>query len=577
MKKIKSILTSYYPIILIFLLSLLYTLPQIINHSLIFGSDVSFHFNRLYDNYMQIKTHNFSIFQSNFGFFQSGRIVNALYGPGFAWILSIILYILHSWVKFQIITSFIIYLISGLLMYQLTQKIKISKPYSTLASLLYMSTYWITSWQITESYMAWGAMLMPIVLMAGIDIVEFDKCNFSTVKLALVVSIMTQVHLLSALFSIAVLVPFFIIGMIANKNKILLLKKVVLAAILTLVLTFNVWGAMIDVFKSNTLISVFPVKYLATQTTHFSLGQSSIYELGFFMSLFVVFQLLYCMYHYKTLSNTDKLFSFLGTIFVILSSNLTPWNFIGKKIVILQSYLQFPYRFLTLACVFLIPIGFKFLSNIHFNYINRKKFLLTILSIISIVVFIQNISFINSKAKIWNTKRIFATQTPIVKIKHFNKNRYRKAMMSKNLGKGLKMATKTEPDYLPTTVRNIYKHQKPYDIYRNEIVKNQKGFKKYVRGSSLIIEWDGYQKKRVPIVIYKNSKVILNGHSINHSKLCLSKIGVPTINGKQQVNRLQLSYHSNVVNEQSILFVIIFWIFILIKICLGYIKKVKVK
>ncbi|EQE00311.1 putative cell division domain protein, partial [Clostridioides difficile CD9] len=41
---------------------------------------------------MQFKTGNFSYFQTNYGFQQSGRIVNALYGPLIAYILGGILF-----------------------------------------------------------------------------------------------------------------------------------------------------------------------------------------------------------------------------------------------------------------------------------------------------------------------------------------------------------------------------------------------------------------------------------------------------------------------------------------------------
>ncbi len=48
---------------------------------MILGSDVVFHFNRFYETSQQIKEGNFQYFLSIYGFQQSARIVNALYGP----------------------------------------------------------------------------------------------------------------------------------------------------------------------------------------------------------------------------------------------------------------------------------------------------------------------------------------------------------------------------------------------------------------------------------------------------------------------------------------------------------------
>lgn len=81
---------------------------QIRTHTAIFVSDGYFHFSRFYDAAQQIKTNNFSFFQSNWGFNQSERIVNALYGPYFAYLMGAILLICGTWFKFQIVTSFLI-------------------------------------------------------------------------------------------------------------------------------------------------------------------------------------------------------------------------------------------------------------------------------------------------------------------------------------------------------------------------------------------------------------------------------------------------------------------------------------
>ncbi|ANK67464.1 hypothetical protein [Loigolactobacillus backii] len=112
-------ITKLKPFFIIAIFSLLMLLPQIYQHSVIIGGDAIFHMNRFYDAAMQIKTGHYNYFLSNFGFQQSARIVNALYSPVIAYIAGLILLIANSWLKFELITSFFIFIISGLSMYLL--------------------------------------------------------------------------------------------------------------------------------------------------------------------------------------------------------------------------------------------------------------------------------------------------------------------------------------------------------------------------------------------------------------------------------------------------------------------------
>lgn len=70
------------PLIIVVFAVLLVT-PQLFTRKVILGSDSVFHYNRFYEAAMQLKNGNFSYFLSLYGFQQSGRIVNALYGPFF--------------------------------------------------------------------------------------------------------------------------------------------------------------------------------------------------------------------------------------------------------------------------------------------------------------------------------------------------------------------------------------------------------------------------------------------------------------------------------------------------------------
>lgn len=70
--------STWLPSIVIVLVAVLLLLPQLTSRGVIAGSDFLFHYNRFYETAMQIKTGNFSYFMSLYGFYSSGRIVNAL-------------------------------------------------------------------------------------------------------------------------------------------------------------------------------------------------------------------------------------------------------------------------------------------------------------------------------------------------------------------------------------------------------------------------------------------------------------------------------------------------------------------
>nr|HPI99784.1 hypothetical protein [Enterococcus sp.] len=109
----KVIHTHGLAILVIFLVSLILILPQLLTKGMVLGSDAVFHYNRFYDAAMQIKEGNFQHFISMYGFQQSGRIVNALYGPLIAYIQGLLVLISPSWFGYQVFSRFMIFVLSG--------------------------------------------------------------------------------------------------------------------------------------------------------------------------------------------------------------------------------------------------------------------------------------------------------------------------------------------------------------------------------------------------------------------------------------------------------------------------------
>jgi hypothetical protein len=565
--KIMPKIKKYYPGLVILLVGLLFVSPQILNKSIIFGADVPFHFNRVYDVYMQLKTHNFNFFQMDYGFNQSGRIINALYGPGFAYFLGLILFFVRSWLKFQVVTSFAIFVMSGYLMYKLATKLGAEKKFATIGAVIFMSSYWIQSWVTVESFMAWGTMLMPLEIMVGIDMIKFDPRKFSAVKLALVVALVIQVHVLSALFTVVAFLIFFVIGLVKAKERIKLFWKTAEAGILCLVLTFNVWGAMLEVFSTNSIVTPFPVANMSKETVNLSVGNTSIYELGLVVSIIYLVQIGYVLYKWKVVDFTNKVVTLIGGMFLLLASNVVPWRTIGTYFGKIESLLQFPYRFLTIASVLLIA-GFA-MSLSEMKRSSKTSFVPVELAAIIGAIFITMGTFngIQNAALVWYSNWPISTKTPIIKTKQFTAAEFRNEMKSADLKRGLKLVTKGYPDYLPTSSKNLFANNNPYGIYAEEIIFNQKGFHKSVKGNTLTVRWHSNknaEKTMVPVTVYKNSQVSLNGTRLSNDTIKLTKIGTPVISSRKGKNELRLAYKSSLISKYSLWLVALVWVLCII-------------
>lgn len=565
--KIMPKIKKYYPGLVILLVGLLFVSPQILNKSIIFGADVPFHFNRVYDVYMQLKTHNFNFFQMDYGFNQSGRIINALYGPGFAYFLGLILFFVRSWLKFQVVTSFAIFVISGYLMYKLATKLGAEKKFATIGAVIFMSSYWIQSWVTVESFMAWGTMLMPLEIMVGIDMIKFDPRKFSAVKLALVVALVIQVHVLSALFTVVAFLIFFVIGLVKAKERIKLFWKTAEAGILCLVLTFNVWGAMLEVFSTNSIVTPFPVANMSKETVNLSVGNTSIYELGLVVSIIYLVQIGYVLYKWKVVDFTNKVVTLIGGMFLLLASNVVPWRTISTYFGKIESLLQFPYRFLTIASVLLIA-GFA-MSLSEMKRSSKSSFVPVELAAIIGAIFITMGTFngIQNAALVWYSNWPISTKTPIIKTKQFTAAEFRNEMKSADLKRGLKLVTKGYPDYLPTSSKNLFANNNLYGIYAEEIIFNQKGFHKSVKGNTLTVRWHSNknaEKTMVPVTVYKNSQVSLNGTRLSNDTIKLTKIGTPVISSRKGKNELRLAYKSSLISKYSLWLVAVVWVLCII-------------
>ncbi|MDK1717118.1 MFS transporter [Dellaglioa algida] len=561
----------------IFALSLFLVLPQLLNHSLVLGGDSLFHFNRIYDTYMQFKIGNYSYFQSNYGFQQSGRVVNALYGPGMAYLLGSSLLVLQSWIKFEVVTSFFIFFVSGYSMYFLSRELNSTKKISLLTASLFMGSFYVTRWSIDQNFMTWGVMLMPLIVLIGIKMIKNNAQDLKILSLTLIVSLIIQIHLLSALMSIGVLGVFFIIGFIQTNQKLQLFLKCLFASLLSLVLTFNVWGSMLDIFTTNKLYTTFAHVNMSSSTMNLSTANYSPSQIGLVMSLIFILQIVLLFSKWYEISLANKTVTILGIFFLILTSSLVPWNRLAVLIPPLQNFLQFPFRFDSFATVLLLAGFGATISTISLPGAIKNGELFLIIG--SIFILGQSYIDIQHQNEIWNSDSPVAYKGSIVFSNHPNKKQIKRAFTDNDLSKGLILAKKIAPDYLPNN--NSKKIDFHNNTYIKDVIMHQPNVIKTVTDKgNLNLKWVAAKKGEkisLPIVLYSNSEITLNGKKLRTQDIKLSSLSSPTVKSTQKgINTLTLGYHSKIITKTSLTTVILTWIIsILAAITLTFKKSKK--
>ncbi len=568
-------------------------LPQYANHSLIVGVDAIFHFNRFYDVAQQIANHNYSYFQSNYGFQQTGRIVNALYGPYLAYGLGWLLLHAASWIQFELLAGFLIEAIAGIGVYILACTAGSRQRFAVVAALVFMLTGWVPAWLTTQEFMGWGAALMPYVLACGVFMLRHPDRKVPVFALAGSAAVLVQTHALSSVIVAVAMVPFVVGAFIRSHRKGKVLAGVLVSALLVLVLTANVWGAMLEVFGTNHVMAPYMPLNSGTYTSKLSLGNYGRGtlggSLGIVCTVAFIAQILALIFR-RQKHVVDLLITGTGAIFLVAASPLVPWNTIVAAHNILGSYLQFPSRFAPVATLLLLTGLARTLSQVEPELShNGRQILLGGLAFGVILAGYQTLSDVGRVADEWNKPKLLQS-TSSVTLSATDMTTIREAFEGKNLGLPLTMVAKGTPDYLPVPKESVdwlknnsqyalYHNQtvlittadtapvgqignkidakaykettqtineaSPYVIYYDQITSKTADFQKHARkNGTLVVQWTA--KKRgviqVPAVSYAHTRLTLNGQQLGKNDYQQTDIGALIVHQKKGKNRLVLRY-----------------------------------
>lgn len=515
--------------------AILLVTPQLFTRKVILGSDSIFHYNRFYEAAMQLKNGNFSYFLSLYGFQQSGRIVNALYGPFFAYLQGGLILISGTWFRYQIVSRVLLHILAESSMYALLKQCKVKTSIALSLGLLYATTFSIQYWTMRQGFSSWGAALLPYCFIPAIHYVFYQRVD--QVRLALSMALIFQIHVLSALMLAMMYLPFYLYTFVkatTSKKKETILK-VLIAVILFLLLTVNVWGVLLYLRGANHLLDPFINREIGKN----GIDGTARYWLYTPISLMVllILQFIYAIVNWKKLARWKRILHFIYFVFFFLSTGLFPWQYLVENGNTFAELIQFPFRFFIPATILLLAITGLTVTR----FVNWRKSIAVLLFAFAGVGLIQNImdttDRVNSAAQDGELISI---------VKHtYVEGDYQTISITMNdsdLSQFLNLVVKPTPDYVP--IYGTIGKQNTYDLYYENIVTNQRT-EKLIKDNYLVLTWqaDEGEELNLPIVVYKDSILTLNGKELDKDDYNLSTIGTPTVSSQEGKNKLELRYH----------------------------------
>ena len=530
-------------------------LPQVLTKGVIADSDFLFHYNRFYETAMQIKTGNFSYFISLFGFYSSGRIVNALYGPYFAYFQGLLVLISRNWYTYQLVSRFLMGIIAGFSMNALTKRAGVKPKISLAIAVFYMTTFSIQYWTFRQGFSSWGAAVMPWCLIPAIDFIQTKK--IAPVRLAVAVSVMVQIHMLSAFLLILAYLPFYLYGFVKSTDKKNILWNGIKAVALALVLTANVWVVLANVGRANNLVEPFINSKLYIMTVNQRSIQWLITPIP--LLLMVLYQLYFTFKHWRHFDTLLRLFVGSFFLFLVLYSSIFPWYSINKLNLSLVNLIQFPFRFFIPATVLLL-LAVALIFERYFD-VKWSRWVTIGLLLVNVVSFAQIMHLQQEKIT-----EYYTAKHPIKNKKHTfvlgNTKAVRASFYSSNLNDLLDLIAKSTPDYLPSKKSNT---DNKYVLYEKFVLKHTDDFKKSQDGSTLIVTWNADNDGTVslPVAKYQDTQLVLNGKKLTSKDYLLSGIGTPTVTQRIGKNTLEVTYQVGTWFYALIIINLLTWVAVL--------------
>lgn len=526
---------------LVMVYACLLTLPQLLTGHMTLGADFLFHYNRFYETAKQLQTGDFSYFISIFGFQQSGRIINALYGPIFAYLQGGLLLLAGTWFRYQVLSNIVLGVIAGLSLDALLRTVRIRFRYRLALSLLFMTTYGIRYWWMVQGFSSWGVALFPLCFIPAIRVLQTGKVP--TLTLGGAVALMLQVHVLSAVFLVFAYLPVFAYAWWQTKDKWTFIRDGLFAIGIFVLLTPNIWWPLFDLYRGDQLKPPFVNNHLAEETITWWRKEFLIRPLP--LVFFIGWQIYQFIRDRKKTGSLERVVMIPAMIFLLASTNLLPWQWaVGKQIGLID-LIQFPFRFFYYATpliLLLVGIGLMRMTE------QRTTWLRAFLA--GSVLLAMGQVFYDTKVVLDDFARGVIPEERHT-IRRGSWNEIEASFHDRDVSKTLQLMEKSTPDYIPVhkeksqRVLAAPEANSYYDLYRLYVLENRENLTLQREGKDLVmtVSMPKESLKILPVFLYQNSQLDLDGRRLSTDEIRFTKAGNPVVRLTAGSHELRLRYH----------------------------------
>lgn len=575
MDKIKSneklqpkVIWNIFFIIIFTGITFLITFQMFKTGKIIVDNDFAFHSSRAQEIYQNIRSGHFFTFIATHTFHGSG-VANFLFYPDvflYPWAILLLIFkpvaAFYIWYALVVDVTFIIAFYSSKVILK-----------NNVSSFVFACLYTIFPYHFFVSYGVFGEflalMFVPMFILGGYQILFQDGKGWKSTAIAF--SLVLYCHIISAILCLFNVIVLFIVRLVIKRNVtkkiwISILKSLGLAGLMSLVILMPFFT---DYFSSKVFATSSGINILFTQNiSDFVLNSFTMQNLQG-LSVFLIIILFLGFINYK---NKLAFVSWiLGVLFVILSTRLAPWSLIGLTPL---KNIQFPYRFVPYAAIYLSLSFVLFFEKLFYLYTSKKalNICLAVLSI-SVITVTYYRSFLKMgylqvvSSKVYELKQINGEITALgVPSTVTDKTYGRIFKYGVTYGEFDYYTKLSHGNYNYTYFNDGLNHSTTRSIVKNYTYVNDKrrSLKITPKNNYFFINARLNKKSEIdlPIIAYKHTYVTVNGKKISYQ---ISDRGTVEITGLKGNNRIIVGYRPSSLYFVGLITSAVSWMVLIIQ------------
>lgn len=303
------------------------------------GADLYFHWQRIYDLRTSILNGNWNPLIALNRFHQTGTAIMSLYPKINLYPLVFLTFIFKSFVRLYYITFILRNFFALIVAYVASFSYNRSKKISFIFSITYTLTPMVIFHAIQDYDLGISSSLIfiPLVMFGFMELARRNRWIELTIGMSLII----LCHVLNA----AIISLFLLAFAVMNYSKFMDRKKLlslIKAIITTLLLTSVFLIPFITIMRNNSISM--PVSFWGLSGNSFNSLLSAALEnnVDGSINLAMLLGLILGIINYKKLSSLSKQLLWIATGFIIICSNLFPWDILQHTF--LNNVLQFTFR-----------------------------------------------------------------------------------------------------------------------------------------------------------------------------------------------------------------------------------------